>query len=345
MGEGIRLNKYLSDAGICSRREADRLIEEGRVLIDGVPASMGTKVKPGQTVCCNGQTVGGKDKPVFLVVNKPRGIVCTTSDKDRAENIVEFLNYPQRIYPVGRLDKDSEGLLLMTNQGDIVNKILRGGNNHEKEYAVAVNKPVTEEFLKKMREGVWIEDLAVLTKPCRAWQTGSHTFHIVLTQGLNRQIRRMCRALDYHVMKLKRVRIMSIKLGNLERGEYRELTEKEVEELKRMVKDSTDLPMQQAIEESKTARPEQKPMRADSKPAHAGSKPAHSESKPARAGSKPAHAGSKPVHSESKTACSASKMANPDSRPVRPENRNVWAEGQRSGHRLVRVVRRPEDIK
>ena len=331
MGEGIRLNKYLSDAGICSRREADRLIEEGRVLIDGAPASMGTKVEPGQTVCCDGQTVGGKDKPVFIVVNKPRGIVCTTSDKDRAENIVEFLNYPQRIYPVGRLDKDSEGLLLMTNQGDIVNKILRGGNNHEKEYAVAVNKPVTEEFLKKMREGVWIEDLAVLTKPCRAWQTGSHTFHIVLTQGLNRQIRRMCRALDYHVMKLKRVRIMSIKLGNLERGEYRELTEKEVEELKRMVKDSTDLPMQQAIEESKTARPEQKPMRADSKPAHP-------EQKPMRADSKPAHAGSKPVRSESRTT-------RPDSKPARPENRNVWAEGQRSGHRLVRVVRRPEDIK
>ena len=331
MGEGIRLNKYLSDAGICSRREADRLIEEGRVLIDGVPASMGTKVEPGQTVCCDGQTVGGKDKPVFLVVNKPRGIVCTTSDKDRAENIVEFLNYPQRIYPVGRLDKDSEGLLLMTNQGDIVNKILRGGNNHEKEYAVAVNKPVTEEVLKKMREGVWIEDLAVLTKPCRAWQTGSHTFHIVLTQGLNRQIRRMCRALDYHVMKLKRVRIMSIKLGNLERGEYRELTEKEVEELKRMVKDSTDLPMQQAIEESKPARPEQKPMRVDSKPVR-------SESRTTRPDSKPAH-------SESRTAHPASKPARPENKPARPENRNVWAEGQRSGHRLVRVVRRPEDIK
>ena len=331
MGEGIRLNKYLSDAGICSRREADRLIEEGRVLIDGAPASMGTKVEPGQTVCCDGQTVGGKDKPVFLVVNKPRGIVCTTSDKDRAENIVEFLNYPQRIYPVGRLDKDSEGLLLMTNQGDIVNKILRGGNNHEKEYAVAVNKPVTEEFLKKMREGVWIEDLAVLTKPCRAWQTGSHTFHIVLTQGLNRQIRRMCRALDYHVMKLKRVRIMSIKLGNLERGEYRELTEKEVEELKRMVKDSTDLPMQQVIEESKTARPEQKPMRVDSKPVR-------SESRTTRPDSKPAH-------SESRTAHPASKPARPENKPARPENRNVWAEGQRSGHRLVRVVRRPEDRK
>ncbi len=345
MGEGIRLNKYLSDAGICSRREADRLIEEGRVLIDGAPASMGTKVEPGQTVCCDGQTVGGKDKPVFLVVNKPRGIVCTTSDKDRAENIVEFLNYPQRIYPVGRLDKDSEGLLLMTNQGDIVNKILRGGNNHEKEYAVAVNKPVTEEFLKKMREGVWIEDLAVLTKPCRAWQTGSHTFHIVLTQGLNRQIRRMCRVLDYHVMKLKRVRIMSIKLGNLERGEYRELTEKEVEELKRMVKDSTDLPMQQAIKESKPARPEQKPIRADSKPARPEQKPMRADSKPAHAGSKPAHSESRTTRPDSRPARPDSRPARPDSKPARPENRNVWAEGQRSGHRLVRVVRRPEDIK
>lgn len=246
MGEAVRLNKYLSDAGVCSRREADRLIEAGKVLVDGVPASMGARVMPGQTVICDGKTVGGKDKPVFLVVNKPRGIVCTTSDKDRAENIVEFLNYPQRIYPVGRLDKDSEGLLLMTNQGDIVNKILRGGNNHEKEYAVAVNKPVTEEFLEGLRKGVWIEDLDVTTKPCRAWQTGSHTFHIVLTQGLNRQIRRMCRAFNYHVMKLKRVRIMNIKLGNLERGQYRELTEEEIEDIKALVKDSTNLPMREA---------------------------------------------------------------------------------------------------
>lgn len=174
------------DAGVWSRREADRLIEAGKVLVDGQTASMGMKVAPGQTVVCDGKTVGGKDKPVFLAVNKPRGIVCTTSDKDQAENIVEFLNYPQRIYPVGRLDKDSEGLLLMTNQGDIVNKILRGGNNHEKEYAVAVNHPVTEEFLQKMREGVWIEDLAVKTKPCKAWKTGPYTFHIILTQGLNR---------------------------------------------------------------------------------------------------------------------------------------------------------------
>lgn len=251
MGEAIRLNKYLSDAGVCSRREADRLIEAGKVLVDGSAASMGDKVMPGQVVVCDGKIVGGKDRPVFLVVNKPKGIVCTTSDKDHAENIVDFLHYPQRVYPVGRLDKDSEGLLLMTNQGDIVNKILRGGNNHEKEYAVAVNKPVTEEFLKKMCEGVWLEDLAVLTKPCRAWQTGSHTFHIVLTQGLNRQIRRMCRALDYHVMNLKRVRIMNIKLGNLERGQYRELTREEIEGLKKLVKNSTNLPMREAEEAGK----------------------------------------------------------------------------------------------
>jgi len=232
MEEAIRLNKYLSDAGVCSRREADRLIEAGKVLVDGQTASMGMKVAPGQTVVCDGKTVGGKGKPVFLAVNKPRGIVCTTSDKDQAENIVEFLNYPQRIYPVGRLDKDSEGLLLMTNQ--------------EKEYAVAVNHPVTEEFLQKMREGVWIEDLAVKTKPCKAWKTGPYTFHIILTQGLNRQIRRMCRALDFHVKHLKRVRIMNITLGGLERGQYRELTEAEVAEIRRLVKDSTNLPMQAA---------------------------------------------------------------------------------------------------
>ncbi len=260
MEEAIRLNKYLSDAGVCSRREADRLIKEGKVLVDGAVAFMGHKVQPGQKVVCNGMAVGGKEPPVFLAVNKPKGIVCTTSDKDHAENIVEFLHYPQRIYPVGRLDKDSEGLLLMTNQGDIVNKILRGGNNHEKEYAVAVNRPVTEEFLKKMCEGVWIEDLAVLTRPCKAWQTGSHTFHIVLTQGLNRQIRRMCRALDYHVMNLKRVRIMNIKLENLERGAYRELTGEELKGLMKQLEDSTNLPMAEAkAAGGRTAVKEQRP--------------------------------------------------------------------------------------
>ena len=256
MGEAIRLNKYLADAGVCSRREADRLIEEGKVLVDGVIAAMGTKVTPDQEVICDGKKVGEKEESVFLIVNKPKGIVCTTSDKDHAPNIVEFLNYPKRVYPVGRLDKDSEGLLLMTNEGDIVNKILRGGNDHEKEYAVAVNKPVTEEFLKQMRAGVYIEDLDVTTKPCRAWQTGSHTFHIVLTQGLNRQIRRMCRALDYHVMNLKRLRIMNIKLGHLERGQYRELFPDEVESLRKMLEGSTNLPKSEQIklaEEKKAA--------------------------------------------------------------------------------------------
>lgn len=272
MKEAIRLNKYLADAGICSRREADRLIEEGKVLVDGVTAAMGTKVMPGQKVICDGKTVGEKEEPVFLIVNKPKGIVCTTSDKDHAENIVEFLNYPKRIYPVGRLDKDSEGLLLMTNEGDIVNKILRGGNDHEKEYAVAVNKPVTEEFLEKMRAGVYIEDLDVTTKPCRAWQTGTHTFHIVLTQGLNRQIRRMCRTLDYHVMNLKRVRIMNIRLGHLQRGEYRELDPDEVASLRKMLEGSTNLPKSEQLkaEAEKRAKPEQRAARVK----HAGvSKP------------------------------------------------------------------------
>ena len=235
MAEAIRLNKYLADAGVCSRREADRLIEEGKVLVDGVVAAMGTKVEPGQEVICDGKKVGEKEESVFLIVNKPKGIVCTTSDKDHAPNIVDFINYPKRVYPVGRLDKDSEGLLLMTNEGDIVNKILRGGNDHEKEYAVAVNKPVTEEFLKQMRAGVYIEDLDVTTKPCRAWQTGSHTFHIVLTQGLNRQIRRMCEYFQYKVVRLKRVRIMNLHLGSLPSGKTRALTQQETKELYRQL--------------------------------------------------------------------------------------------------------------
>lgn len=229
--KGIRLNKYLSDAGVCSRREADRLIEAGEVLVDGIRAVMGQQVLPGQTVVCGGKPVEERKRDIFLAVYKPRGIVCTTSDKDRAENIVEFLNYPERVYPVGRLDKDSEGLLLMTNQGDIVNKILRAGNHHEKEYAVAVSRPVSAEFLAKLREGVWLEELETTTKPCRAWKTGPYTFHIILTQGLNRQIRRMCEALGYEVRDLVRVRIMNIRLGSLRDGQYRKLTDAELNEL------------------------------------------------------------------------------------------------------------------
>ena len=242
--------------GVCSRREADRLIQEGKVLIDGKVAQMGQRVEDGQKVICDGKPVGDTDggrgevkppRPVLLAVNKPRGIVCTTSDKDRAENIVEMLSYPERIYPIGRLDKESEGLILMTNQGDLVNKIMRSTNAHEKEYIVTVDKVLTDEFIKQMSEGVWLEELERKTLPCKVRKQGERRFSIILTQGLNRQIRRMCRALDFHVKHLKRVRIMNITLGGLERGQYRELTEAEVAEIRRLVKDSTNLPMQAAM--------------------------------------------------------------------------------------------------
>ena len=248
--EKIRIQKLLSDAGYCSRRKAEALIAAGKVKLNGHPVKLGDQATRADLITVNGEAVRIPRKKVkrYLMLYKPRGYVTTTSDELDRRCVMDLLDgVEERVYPVGRLDKDSEGLLLMTNQGDIVNKILRGGNNHEKEYAVAVNHPVTEEFLQKMREGVWIEDLAVKTKPCKAWKTGPYTFHIILTQGLNRQIRRMCRALDFHVKHLKRVRIMNITLGGLERGQYRELTEAEVAEIRRLVKDSTNLPMQAAM--------------------------------------------------------------------------------------------------
>lgn len=242
-----RLNKWLSRMGICSRREADRLIEAGKVQVDGQTAAMGQKVSPGQEIICDGKLVSqGKNRaprPVLLVVNKPRGIVCTTSDKDRAENIVEYLKYPERIYPVGRLDKDSEGLLLMTNQGDLVNKIMRGGNAHEKEYVVTVDRPVTEEFLKRMAEGVYLDELDTTTRPCKVSRVNEQTFTIILTQGLNRQIRRMCETCGCRVSRLKRIRIMNIKLGDLKTGAYRDVSREEYRELTGLLKDSTSLPV------------------------------------------------------------------------------------------------------
>ncbi|MDO4295668.1 MAG: pseudouridine synthase [bacterium] len=240
--EEVRLNKWLSEKGICSRREADRLTEQGRILVDGRKALMGQKVRDGQEIVLDGRKIsGGQERlhtpaPVLLMLNKPRGIVCTTSDKDRAMNVVDFVGYPERVYPVGRLDKDSEGLLLLTNQGDLVNRMMRSVNAHEKEYLVTTNRPVTEEFLRAMRAGVPILD--TVTRPCQAEKTGECSFRIVLTQGLNRQIRRMCEYFGYRVLTLKRVRIMSLHLGRLKTGEWRKVSEQEQKKLYELLKNS-----------------------------------------------------------------------------------------------------------
>ena len=240
-GEPMRLNKFLSDAGVCSRRQADRYVEQGRILVDGEPAQMGQKVHAGQDIRVDGKRVSVSRKQIVLAVNKPKGIVCTTTDKDRAENIVDFLGYPERIYPVGRLDKDSEGLLLMTNQGDLVNKIMRSGNAHEKEYIVTIDKPVTERFLEQMAGGIRLPELDQVTRPCKVKKVERNTFSIILTQGLNRQIRRMCEACGCQVKRLVRVRIMNIRLGNLRTGAYRQITKEEYEELTGLLKDSSSL--------------------------------------------------------------------------------------------------------
>jgi len=232
VNEGIRINKYLSDAGVCSRREADRYIAEGKVLIDGNPAQMGSKVFPESIVTFCGKEVNKTDKKVLIAFNKPMGVVCTTDPRE-PNNIVDFINYPTRIYPIGRLDKDSEGLILLTNDGSIVNGILRSRYGHEKEYVVTVNKDITKEFVKHMSEGVPILD--TVTKPCEVYVLNKNTFRIILTQGLNRQIRRMCEYLGYRVTRLVRVRIMNITLGNLKTGAWRNVTEKEKNELNRLI--------------------------------------------------------------------------------------------------------------
>ena len=228
----IRLNKYLSDAGICSRREADRLIEAGKVFVDGQAAVQGMKILPNQKVVVKGQDVKREQEMILLAVHKPRGIVCTTDKRWGDETIYDLLNYPKRVFSIGRLDKDSEGLLLMTNNGDILNKILRAGNYHEKEYLVTTDREIKPEFLKKMASGVYLKELDVKTRPCRVELAGKCQFRIVLTQGLNRQIRRMCEACGYKVTRLIRMRIMNIELGNLKPGEYRSLSRKELAQLK-----------------------------------------------------------------------------------------------------------------
>ena len=231
--ESVRLNKYLSEAGGCSRREADRLIESGKVTVDGVTAQMGMRVTAGQIVKVGKKTVSKQDEMIVLAVNKPKGIVCTEDQRER-DSIVRFLNYPVRVTYAGRLDKDSRGLLLMTNNGDIINQMMRAANRHEKEYKVTVDKEITEQFIKKMSEGVPILD--TVTRPCTVKKIGKYTFSIILTQGLNRQIRRMCAAFGYEVKDLVRIRIMNIRLGSLKEGAYRKLTDEELEELYEMLK-------------------------------------------------------------------------------------------------------------
>ncbi|WP_289044710.1 23S rRNA pseudouridine(2604) synthase RluF [uncultured Olleya sp.] len=236
-----RLNKYLSEAGYCSRREGDKLIDAGRVTINGVVPEMGTKVSPNDVVAVDGEIITkSNQKPVYLAFNKPVGIVCTTDTNVEKDNIIDFINYPKRIFPIGRLDKLSDGLIFMTDDGDIVNKILRASNNHDKEYIVTVDKPISQTFIKRMAGGIYLEDLDRTTKKCVVKKIDSHTFSIILTQGLNRQIRRMCEYLTYEVTSLKRVRIMNIKL-DVPVGEYREFTEKELKTLHLLLEDSTKI--------------------------------------------------------------------------------------------------------
>lgn len=232
MEKETRLNKFLSEAGICSRREADRLIENGQVLVDGSPAVPGQKVTSASKVTVNGKPVGAAQEKILLLFNKPRGIVCTAEKRER-NNLIDYLNYPVRVTYAGRLDKDSEGLLLLTNDGDLIDKMMRARNRHEKEYIVTVNKPITDDFLKGMAGGVPILD--TITRPCKVTKISKNTFRIVLTQGLNRQIRRMCEYFEYKVVQLKRVRIINLHLGNLPLGKTRPLTEQETKELYRQL--------------------------------------------------------------------------------------------------------------
>lgn len=242
--EQIRLNKYLSEAGVCSRREADRLTEAGLITVDGRTAVMGMKISPDAVVKVRGQAVKKEEEKVLLAFHKPAGVVCTAQKRER-NNVIDYLNYPKRIFPIGRLDKDSTGLLLLTNDGELVNKIMRAGNYHEKEYLVTVNKPVTEEFCRRMASGVPILD--TVTRKCRVEQTGEKEFRIILTQGLNRQIRRMCETLGYRVTALKRVRIMNIYLGRLQEGTYRKVDGKEKKELERLLAASTSLSVKERM--------------------------------------------------------------------------------------------------
>ncbi|WP_347173804.1 23S rRNA pseudouridine(2604) synthase RluF [Polaribacter uvawellassae] len=234
--QSTNLNKFISSTGICSRREAEKLIIAGRVTINGKPTELGNRVFDGDVVKIDGRKLQPKPKTLYIAFNKPVGIVCTTDSRER-DNIISYINHPERLFPVGRLDKPSEGLIFLTNDGDIVNKILRAGNNHEKDYVVKVDKPITDDFIKKMSNGIPI--LGTVTKKCKVTKINTNTFQIVLTQGLNRQIRRMCEYVGYEVIKLQRTRIMNVNLDALKIGDWRELTEKELSEINAMVASSS----------------------------------------------------------------------------------------------------------
>lgn len=238
MSEEIRLNKFLSEAGVCSRRAADSAIEKGQITINGKVALMGQRVGPEDIVCFKGKQVSNVgQKPVLIAYNKPVGIVCTAEKKEK-NNIVDHINYPTRIYPVGRLDKDSHGLILLTNQGDLVNKMMRAVNHHEKEYVVRVDKEITADFINKMSKGIYLDELEVTTRTCSVEKLSKFTFRIILTQGLNRQIRRMCSALGFKVVDLKRVRIMNVELEDLKEDSYRDVTVEELKVLNKMIEGS-----------------------------------------------------------------------------------------------------------
>ena len=239
---GVRINKFLSEAGVCSRREADRKIENGEIRINDKVAVTGDKVLPEDVVYVNERPVQKEEEMVLLALNKPVGIVCTAEKREK-NNVIDFMKYPKRIYPIGRLDKDSEGLLLMTNNGELVNKIMRAGNMHEKEYIVTLNKPVSDSFVRGMAGGVPLVELNTTTRKCKVEKIANRKIRIILTQGLNRQIRRMCEYFGYRVEKLERVRIMNIELGDLKNGQYREITGDEYAMLMKLTEDSSSAPI------------------------------------------------------------------------------------------------------
>ena len=251
------LNKYISSTGICSRREAEKLITANRVTINGKPTQLGNRVFEGDVVKIDGRALQPKPKTLYIAFNKPVGIVCTTDSKER-KNIVKYINHPERLFPIGRLDKPSEGLIFLTNDGDIVNKILRAGNNHEKDYVVKVDKSITDDFIQKMGNGIPI--LGTVTKKCKVTKISEKTFQIVLTQGLNRQIRRMCEYLGYEVVKLQRTRIMNVKLDCLKIGDWQELTEQELSEINAMVANSSKTEEASVDVQKPKKKPTKKPL-------------------------------------------------------------------------------------